>query len=72
VARDGRIEDIVLEHPSETAAFNIAARNAVEGSNPTSALPQEYRGEPITFTIIFFYNPVPEPADKTDTPAVEK
>jgi len=45
----------------------------MEGSNPASALPQEYRGEPITFTIIFFYDPVPDtPTDKTDTPAVEK
>jgi outer membrane biosynthesis protein TonB len=73
VATDGRILDIVLNHPSETAAFTIAATNAIQGSNPTWALPQEYRGEPIAFTFTFFYNTGPHtPPDKTDAPAVEK
>ena len=73
VATDGRIQDIVLEHPSEIAAFNIPATNAIKGANPTSALPQEYRGEPIVFTVTFFYNPGPQtPPNKTDAPAVEK
>jgi TonB family protein len=73
VATDGRILDIVLKHPSETAAFNTAATNAILGSNPTWALPQDYRGEPIVFTITFFYNPgLQTPADSTAAPAVEK
>ena len=73
VARGGEIRDIVLQHPSETPAFNNPAINAILGSNPTWALPPEYRGEPIAFTFNFFYNQSPQTAaDKTDTPAVEK
>ena len=73
VVRDGGIQNIVLANPSETAAFNIAATNAIRGSNPTWALPQEYRGEGITFTFNFFYNlGLQTPADKTATPRVEK
>lgn len=59
VAKDGGILDVVLKHPSETPAYNVAARNAILGSNPTAPLPDEYRGEPIPFTFTFFYDPPP-------------
>jgi TonB-like protein len=63
VAKDGAMRDIVLQHPSATPELNLVTKNAIEGSNPTWPLPQEYRGEPISFTVTFFF---------PDTPTVEK
>ena len=45
--------------PSDINAFNLAANNAILGSNPTEPLPPEYPDPKAFFTVTFYYNESP-------------
>jgi hypothetical protein len=45
--------------PSDIAAFNNAALNALAQSNPTMQLPPEYPADKAFFTVTFYYNESP-------------
>jgi TonB family protein len=59
VHKDGRITDLTVIRPSDIAAFNNAAFNALAQSNPTMALPPEYPADKAFFTVTFYYNESP-------------
>ena len=59
IHRDGRITDISVADPSDINAFNLAANNAILGSNPTEPLPPEYPDSRAFFTVTFYYNETP-------------
>jgi TonB family protein len=59
VHKDGRITDLQVLRPSDVAAFNNAALNALATSNPTMALPPEYPADKAFFTVTFYYNESP-------------
>ena len=59
VHKDGRITDLQVLRPSDVAAFNNAAINALATSNPTMALPPEYPADKAFFTVTFYYNESP-------------
>jgi TonB family protein len=59
VHKDGRITDLQVLRPSDIAAFNNAALNALAQSNPTMALPPEYPADKAFFTVTFYYNETP-------------
>jgi TonB family protein len=59
VHKDGRISDLQVLRPSDVAAFNNAALNALATSNPTMALPPEYPSDKAFFTVTFYYNEAP-------------
>jgi TonB family protein len=59
IHKDGRITDIAVVSPSSINAFNIAAQNAILGSNPTEPLPPDYPDPMAFFTVTFYYNETP-------------
>jgi TonB family protein len=59
IHKDGRITDIAVVGPSDINAFNLAANNAILGSNPTEPLPPEYPEPQAFFTVTFYYNENP-------------
>lgn len=59
IHKDGRITDIAVVGPSDINAFNLAAHNAILGSNPTEPLPREYPDTRAFFTVTFYYNENP-------------
>jgi TonB family protein len=59
IHKDGRITDIAVVAPSDINAFNLAANNAIVGSNPTEPLPPEYPEPKAFFTVTFYYNENP-------------
>ncbi len=59
IHKDGRITDISVVDPSDINAFNLAANNAILGSNPTEPLPPEYPDPKAFFTVTFYYNESP-------------
>jgi TonB family protein len=59
IHKDGHITDIVVADPSNINAFNLAANNAILGSNPTEPLPPEYPDPKAFFTVTFYYNESP-------------
>jgi outer membrane biosynthesis protein TonB len=74
VSKDGSIDTPVMENPSATEMFNLGARNAILGATPTHRLPEEYQGEPLKFTVTFFFirydgqSPFGDPTKPTDPP----
>jgi TonB family protein len=60
IHRDGHITDLAVVQPSEIAAFNRAAQNAILGSNPVEPLPPEYPDDRAFFTVTFYYNESPD------------
>ena len=59
IHKDGRITDIAVVSHSDINAFNLAAHNAILGSNPTEPLPPEYPEPRAFFTVTFYYNENP-------------
>ncbi len=59
IHKDGHITDISVVGPSDINAFNLAANNAILGSNPTEPLPPEYPDPKAFFTVTFYYNESP-------------
>jgi TonB family protein len=59
VHKDGRITDITIKQPSGIDAFDRAAANSLQWSNPTIALPPEYPSPTAFFTVTFYYNEQP-------------
>jgi TonB family protein len=59
IHKDGHITDIAVVSPSDINAFNLAANNAILGSNPTEPLPPEYPDSRAFFTVTFYYNETP-------------
>jgi len=59
IHKSGRITDIAVVSPSDINAFNLAANNAILGSNPTEPLPPEYPEPMAFFTVTFYYNENP-------------
>jgi TonB family protein len=59
IHKDGHITDIAVVSPSDINAFNLAANNAILGSNPTEPLPPEYPEPKAFFTVTFYYNETP-------------
>lgn len=59
IHKDGHITDIAVVGPSDINAFNLAANNAILGSNPTEPLPPEYPDTKAFFTVTFYYNETP-------------
>jgi TonB family protein len=59
IHKDGHISDIAVVAPSDINAFNLAASNAILGSNPTEPLPPEYPEPRAFFTVTFYYNESP-------------
>jgi TonB family protein len=59
IHKDGRITDLTVLSPSSINAFNLAAQNAISGSNPTEPLPPEYPEPRAFFTVTFYYNENP-------------
>ncbi|WP_239488976.1 TonB family protein [Luteitalea sp. TBR-22] len=59
VHKDGRITDIAIKQPSGIDAFDRAAANSLQWSNPTTPLPPEYPSPPAFFTVTFYYNEQP-------------
>ncbi len=59
VHKDGRITDISIKQPSGIDAFDRAAANSLQWSNPTTALPPEYPSPSAFFTVTFYYNEQP-------------
>ena len=59
IHKDGHITDISVVDPSGINAFNLAANNAILGSNPTEPLPPEYPDPKAFFTVTFYYNESP-------------
>jgi TonB family protein len=59
IHKDGHITEISIVGPSDINAFNLAANNAILGSNPTEPLPPEYPEPKAFFTVTFYYNEQP-------------
>jgi len=59
IHKDGTITELVVAGPSSIDAFNRAAANAIQGSNPTEPLPPEYPEPVAFFTVTFYYNEQP-------------
>ena len=59
IHKDGSITDVIVLQPSAVQSFNIAAVNAIQGSNPTEPLPPEYPSPQAAFTVTFYYNEDP-------------
>jgi TonB family protein len=59
IHKDGSISDLIVLQPSSVDAFTKAAFNAINASNPTVPLPQEYPDESMVMTVIFYYNEMP-------------
>ena len=59
IHKNGQITDIAVVGPSDINAFNLAANNAILGSNPTEPLPPEYPEPRAFFTVTFYYNENP-------------
>lgn len=59
VHKDGRITDITVKQPSGVGAFDRAAANSLQWSNPTTPLPPEYPSPSAFFTVTFYYNEQP-------------
>ncbi|HTV02431.1 MAG TPA: TonB family protein [Luteitalea sp.] len=59
VHKDGRITDIAIKQPSGIDAFDRAAANSLQWSNPTTPLPPEYPSPVAQFTVTFYYNEQP-------------
>lgn len=59
IHKNGMITDVVVVQPSGVESFNIAARNAILGSNPVDPLPPEYPSDRAFFTVTFYYNQQP-------------
>ena len=57
--KDGRITDITIKQPSGVDAFDRAAANSLQWSNPTTPLPPEYPSPTAFFTVTFYYNEQP-------------
>lgn len=60
IHRNGAITDIEVKQPSSIESFNLAAVNALMGSNPTQPLPPEYPSDSAFFTVTFLYNEDPD------------
>jgi TonB family protein len=60
IHKDGSISDLIVLQPSTVDAFTKAAFNAINASNPTVPLPQEYPDESMVMTVIFYYNEMPQ------------
>ncbi len=56
VHRNGTISDVQVIEPSPHPALDLAAVNALKGSNPTVPLPAEYPEDKVLFTVTFLYN----------------
>jgi TonB family protein len=59
IHKDGSISDLIVLQPSTVDAFTKAAFNAINASNPTVPLPQDYPDESMVMTVIFYYNEMP-------------
>lgn len=59
VHKDGRITDVMVKQPSGIDAFDRAAANSLQWSNPTTPLPPEYPSPTAFFTVTFYYNEQP-------------
>lgn len=59
VHKDGRISDVTIKQPSGVDAFDRAAANSLQWSNPTTPLPPEYPSPSAFFTVTFYYNEQP-------------
>lgn len=59
VHKDGRITDVSIKQSSGIDAFDRAAANSLQWSNPTTALPPEYPSPTAFFTVTFYYNEQP-------------
>lgn len=59
VHKDGRISDVAIKQPSGIDAFDRAAANSLQWSNPTTPLPPEYPSPSAFFTVTFYYNEQP-------------
>ena len=59
IHKDGTITDLAVVQPSSVQSFNVAANNAILGSNPTEPLPPEYPSPQAFFTVTFYYNEDP-------------
>jgi TonB family protein len=59
VHKDGRITDVAIKQPSGIDAFDRAAANSLQWSNPTTPLPPEYPSPTAFFTVTFYYNEQP-------------
>ena len=59
VHKDGRITDVSIKQPSGIDAFDRAAANSLQWSNPTTPLPPEYPSPSAFFTVTFYYNEQP-------------
>jgi TonB family protein len=56
IHRDGRITDLKIVQPASVGALTTAAVSAIQMSNPTLPLPEEYPADFVLFTVIFHYN----------------
>ena len=56
IHRNGAITDVTVIQPSGTLSLDVAAVNALKGSNPTVPLPKEYPEDSVLFTVTFLYN----------------
>ena len=59
VHRDGALTDLTVLRPSTVDGFTNSAHNAMRGSNPAPALPEEYPDDQAFFTVTFYFNEVP-------------
>jgi len=59
IHKNGSITDVTVVEPSGIESFNIAAYNAILGSNPVDPLPPEYPSDRAFFTVTFYYNQQP-------------
>jgi TonB family protein len=59
VHKDGRISDVTVKQSSGIGAFDNAAANSLQWSNPTTPLPPEYPSPTAFFTVTFYYNEQP-------------
>lgn len=60
VHKDGSLTDVRVRKPS-LPSFNRSAANALNMSNPTVPLPQEYPEDELFVTATFYYNEAPAP-----------
>ena len=56
VHRNGRISDLRVVQAATVNAFTSAAVNAIQMSNPTLPLPEDYPADFVLFTVTFHYN----------------
>ena len=56
VHRDGRISDLRIVQAATVNALTTSAVNAIQMSNPTLPLPDEYPADFVLFTVTFHYN----------------